>query len=171
MSLSVISPMIMSKFLIILRRKLLECKEPDEPLFNKVKDMCGPYPTFRVYAQFADNDIANTETYNVIKEVPDELILKFQRGDDLTAERLALEPWSQKIWNDDIDFTTLLFKRVMDGVAEHYADSIGRVRVGIKGSYEDPFSETFNEKLHVMDLMSKEMNVNRNFKQNKTLCQ
>jgi hypothetical protein len=171
MSLSVISPMIMSKFLIILRRKLLECKEPDEQLFNKVKDMCGPYPTFRVYAQFSDNDIANTESYNVIKEVSDEMILKFQLGDDLTSERLALEPWSQKLWNDDIDFTTLLFKRVMDGAIEHYADSIGRVRVGIKGSYENPFSETFNEKFHVMDLMSKEINVNRNFKQNKTLCQ
>lgn len=171
MSLSVISPMIMSKFLVILRRKLVECKEPDVPLFNKVKELCGPYPVFRVYAQFSDNDIANTESYNVIKEVPEELILKFQLGDDLTTEGLEREPWSQRLWNDDIDFTTLLFKRVMDKTIEHYSNSIGRVRVGIRGSYESPLSETFNEKFHVLDLMSKELNVNRNFKQNISLCQ
>ena len=163
--------MILSKFLIILRRKLLECKEPNVELFNKVRDLCGPYPTFRVFAQFSDNDIANTESYNVIKEVSDEMILKFQLGDDLTPERLANEPWSQKLWNDDIDFATLLFKRTMDGVIEHYSDSIGRVRIGIKGSFKNPFCETFNEKIDVMELMSKEINVNRNFKQNKSLCQ
>ena len=59
----------------------------------------------------------------------------------------------------------------MDKTIEHYSNSIGRVRVGIRGSYESPLSETFNEKFHVLDLMSKELNVNRNFKQNISLCQ
>lgn len=164
MSLSIISPMIMSKFLIVLKRKLLECKEPDELLFNKVRDLCGPYPTFRVYAQFSDYDISNSSSYNIVNDVSDDLILKFQIGDDATPERLENEPWCQNLWNNDIDFTTVLFKRVLDGVTEHFSNSIGRIRIGIKGSYVSPLSETFNEKFHVMDLMSKEFNVNKNQK-------
>ena len=154
MSLIPTSPMLMSKFLYILKRKYKD--SPEE--FEKIQKHCGPYPLFRLYIQFTNQDPARSETYGHTTEIKDDLILKFQMGDDQTEEGLKREPWSKCIFTDDIDIISLLYKRVVDNAKEHFSDCIGTLRFGIKGTYEDPSKDEYI----LQDLMHQEISVNRN---------
>lgn len=159
MSLIPTSPMLMSKFLYILKRKYKD--DPDE--FERIKNHCGPYPLFRLYIQFTNQDPCKSETYGLTTEVKDELILKFQMGDDQTEEGLKREPWAKCLFTDDIDIISLLYKRVVDNAKEHFSDCIGTIRFGIKGTYalEDG---NLSDDCVLQDLMHQEITVNKNVK-------
>jgi len=154
MSMSILSPMIMSKFQYILQRKIGK-SHPE--LYEEVRSLCGPYPIFRLKVRFTEQDTEKPDTYDVSQNLSDEEILELQQGEDQTQETLEREKWSKCLYNDDVDIITLLFKRICDNVVLKYSGKIGRLRVGIHGTYDDMSSEN----VHFEELMYKECNVNR----------
>jgi hypothetical protein len=155
MSLIPTSHMLMSKFLYILKRKYSH----DNLQFEAIKKHCGPYPQFHLYVQFTSQDPQEPESYGKVTNVPVEDILKHQ----VDPNKVEIEPWSKCFYSDDIDVTSLLYKRVLDNVRDAYSDRIGNLRFGINGTYDDPNSEN----AVWQDLMHQNLPVNKNIPQNK----
>jgi hypothetical protein len=155
MSLIATSPMLMSKFLYILKRKYSH----DETQFEAIKKHCSPFPHFYVYAQFTSQDPQDSKSYGMVVNIPEDEILKHQ----IDQEKVEHEPWSKCLYSDDIDITSLLYKRVVDNLREAYSNKIGSFRFGIKGTYQNPLlSDAVWE-----DLMHQNLYVNKNINTNK----
>jgi len=146
MSISTITPMIMSKFQYVLQRRIGK-SHPD--LYQQVKELCfDKYPIFRLSLKFTDED-HESETYNKTHTLPDEMLLEFQSRED--------EPWSKMIFNDDIDMMTILFQRVVENAYSRFKHQIGSITVSMQSRFDE--SDQPN------DILIKTFRVNRNDKE------